>query len=269
MPPARIVCLSEESTEVLYRLGEQDRIVGVTAYTVRPPQARREKPVVAAFIDARIEKIVELRPDLVIAFSDLQADIVAELLRRGLEVHAFNQRTVQEILEFVRTLGALVGRAEAGGALADELAAHVALVRERAAALPVRPRVYFEEWPDPLITSIKWVAELIETAGGEYIFPELCGGRVARERIVADPAAILARKPDLMLASWCGKPLEPERVAARPGWAEAPFLRAGRLREIDAAIILQPGPAALTDGVDALHAAIAETAADLAASGSK
>lgn len=260
MPARRVCCLSEESTEVLYRLGEEDRIVGITAYTVRPPRARQEKPVVSAFRDARIDRIVALEPDLVITFSDIQADITAELVRHGLQVHAFNQRSVAEILDFVATMGALVGCGDEGAALAGELAAHVEDVRTRAAALPRRPRVYFEEWPDPLITSIKWVAELIEIAGGEYIFPELCGGKLARERIVADPAEVLARAPDLMLVSWCGKPFEPARVRARPGWADSKFVREGHVKEIDASIILQPGPAALTDGVDALHAAIAAVA---------
>jgi len=260
MPPARIVCLTEEPTEILYHLGEQDRIVGITEYTVRPPAAPRDKPVVSQFLTADLDGITDLRPDLVITFSDIQADIAAELILRGISVHALNQRSVADILEVVRTVAALVDRAADGRRYAAELAAHVDRVAARAADLPCRPRVYFEEWPKPTITAIKWVAELVEVAGGHYVFPELCGGKLASERIVSDLAEVLRRQPDLMLASWCGANFKPRTVRRRPGWADADFVRAGRLVEIPSEIILQPGPAALTDGLDAMHAAIAPTA---------
>jgi iron complex transport system substrate-binding protein len=260
MPARRIACLSEEPTEILYHLGEQDRIVGITEYTVRPPAAARDKPVISQFLRADIEEIVRLEPDLVITFSDIQADIAAELIRRGISVHALNQRSVDDILEVVRTVAALVGRQADGERYAAELAAGLESVRAAAAGLPRRPRVYFEEWPKPTITAIRWVAELIEIAGGTYVFPELCGGKRGPDRIVEDPAEILRRKPDLMLASWCGARFKPEQVRRRPGWEAAGFVRRGRIREIPCEIILQPGPAALTDGVAALHAAIAEVA---------
>jgi iron complex transport system substrate-binding protein len=265
MPPERIACLSEEPTEILYHLGEQDRIVGITAYTVRPPQAPREKPVISFFQTADLEGIEALAPDLVIAFSDIQADIVAALVKRGLSVIAFNQRSVADILEVVRTIAALVDRTEDGRRYANELAEHLQEVRRKAQRLPLRPRVYFEEWPKPTITAIRWVAELIETAGGDYLFPELCGGKLGQDRMVPDPAEILRRKPELMLASWCGANFKPKTVKQRPGWESAEFVRCDRLVEIPSEIILQPGPAALTAGVDALHEAIAEVAHTLAA----
>ncbi|MFO7653459.1 MAG: ABC transporter substrate-binding protein [Candidatus Krumholzibacteriia bacterium] len=258
----RIACLSEEPAEILYHLGEEDRIVGITEYTCRPPRARDEKPVVSQFVRADLGRIAELMPDLVIGFSDLQADIAAALLRRGLNVLVFNQRSVADILQVVRAVGALVDRAEDGRRWAVELQSGLDDVRGRAAALPRRPRVYFEEWPRPIITAIGWVAELVEIAGGEYVFPDLCGGRLAAERTVADPAEILARRPELMLASWCGARFRPEVVLRRPGFAASPLAEPGRLLEVPSEIILQPGPAALTDGLDALHAAIARVAAE-------
>jgi iron complex transport system substrate-binding protein len=260
MPPERIACLCEEPTEILYHLGEEARIVGITAYTVRPPRAVREKPVISRFREADIERIVALEPDLVFTFSDLQADIAATLIRRGLSVHALNQRRLEDILEVVRTVAALVGRADDGIRYAEALAVHADEVRARAARLTLRPRVYFEEWPKPTISAIAWVAELIEIAGGDYIFPDLCRGRSGTERIVEDPAEILRREPDLMFASWCGAKFKPESVHKRPGWSRAEFVRLGRLIEVPAEIILQPGPAALTDGLDALHTAIADVA---------
>jgi len=263
MPPRRIVCLCEEPTEILYHLGEQDRIVGITAYTVRPPQALREKPAVSHFLEADLDGIVALEPDLAVTFSDLQADISAELIRRGVTVLALNQRTVADILEAVRLLAAIVGRASEGEVYASELTTHLEAVRQQGLALPRRPRVYFEEWPKPLITAIGWVAELVEAAGGEYIFPELCGGNTGSDRTVDDPAEVLRRKPDLMLASWCGARFKPQTVRERPGWAEAEFVRRDHLVEIPSEIILQPGPAALTDGVAAVHRAIARVAAEL------
>ena len=260
MPPRRIACLCEEPTEILYHLGEGDRVVGITAYTVRPPEAVRDKPVIAHFVEADIDGIMALEPDLAITFSDLQADIAAELIRRGVGVLALNQRSVADILEVVRTVGAIAGRAAEAVAYADELAAHVETVRERAARLPRRPRVYFEEWPKPTITAIGWVAELVGVAGGEYLFPELAGGKLAADRTLEDPAEVLRREPDLMLASWCGAKFKPKTVTRRPGWGEADFVRRGRLVEIPSEIILQPGPAALTAGLDALHEAIGEVA---------
>jgi iron complex transport system substrate-binding protein len=255
-PPERIVCLTEETVETLYLLGEQDRIVGISGYVVRPPEARREKPRVSAFTSADIPKILALKPDLVLTFSDLQADIVAELIRHGLNVHAFNQRTIAEILAMIRTLGALVGAQARADALADELAGRVDAVRETGARLPRRPKVFFEEWDDPLISGIAWVSELVDAAGGIDIFPELARGRSARERIVL-PGDVISRAPDIIIGSWCGKKFRPEKVAARPGFADVPAVKAGELHEIKSPLILQPGPAALTDGLAALQAIIA------------
>jgi len=253
-PPQRIVCLTEETVETLYLLGEQDRIVGISGYTVRPPQARRDKPRVSAFNSANIDKIVALRPDLVLAFSDIQADIVADLIRGGIAVHAFNQRTLVEIFAMIRTLGALVGAGERADALARSYEERVAAAR---AAQPMRrPKVFFEEWDDPLISGIGWVSELIEAAGGVDIFPELASGRAAKDRIVA-PADVVARTPDIIVGSWCGKKFRPEKVAARPGFDTVPAVRAGALYEIKSSLILQPGPAALTDGLDAIRRIIA------------
>lgn len=263
MPPRRIVCLCEEPTEILYHLGEQDRIVGITAHTVRPPQAPREKPVVSHFLEADLDAIVALEPDLAITFSDLQADISAELIRRGVTLLALNQRTVADILEAVRLVAAIVGRPSEGEVYASELTTHLEAVRQQGLALPRRPRVYFEEWPKPMITAIGWVAELVEAAGGEYIFPELSDGKTGSDRKVDDPAEVLRRQPDLMLASWCGARFKPQTVRKRPGWAEAVFVRQDRMVEIPSEIILQPGPAALTDGLAAVHRAIARVAAEL------
>lgn len=259
--PQRIVCLTEETTETLYLLGEERRIVGISGFTVRPPRARREKPRVSAFTSARTERIVALAPDLVLGFSDLQADIAAELIRRGLNVHVFNQRTVPEILAMIRTLGGMIGCEAKSVALAAQLEAGLAAVRARAAGLPRRPRVYFEEWDGPLISAIRWVSELIAAAGGEDCFPELARESLGRNRIVADPLEVVRRAPDIVLGSWCGKRFRPEQVAARPGWDTLPAVRAGFVREIKSAIILQPGPAALTDGVRALQEVIEEWAA--------
>jgi len=259
--PERIVCLTEETTETLYLLGEDWRIVGISGFTVRPPRARREKPRVSAFLSARTDRILALAPDLVLGFSDLQADIAAQLVRAGLEVHLFNQRSVAGILRMIRTLGGMIGCEARARALADELEAGLAEVRARAAALPRRPRVYFEEWDDPLISGIGWVAELIVLAGGEECFPELARESLGRNRIIADPLEVARRAPDIVLGSWCGKKFRAERVAARPGWEAVPAVRAGYLREIKSSIILQPGPAALTDGVRAIQQIIREWAA--------
>src|SRR5687767_2786953 len=247
-PPARIVCLTEETVETLYLLGEERRIVGVSGYAVRPPQVRREKPRVSAFISADFEKIIALEPDLVLTFSDLQADIVAELVRRNIAVHAFNQRDVAGILDMIRTLGALVGAAGKAEALAIALEQRIIAVRSRSEALRKHPRVYFEEWDEPMISGIRWVSELIEIAGGEDVFSQNSLSQAATGRIVQSDE-VLQRKPEVIIGSWCGKKFRPERVAARPGWHAIPAVRDKRLYEVKSSEILQPGPAALTDGV--------------------
>jgi iron complex transport system substrate-binding protein len=259
-PPQRIVCLTEETVETLYLLGEDRRIVGVSGYAVRPARVRKEKPRVSAFVSADFEKILALEPDLVLTFSDLQADIAAELIRRNVAVHAFNQRDVAGILAMIRTLGALVGAAGKADALAANLARRVDEVRGRAARLPRRPRVYFEEWDEPMISGIGWVAELVEVAGGIDPFPALSKRKSAKDRIVSGEQ-LIAGAPDIIVGSWCGKKFVPAKVAARPGFDAVPAVRDGFLREIKSALILQPGPAALTDGLDALVAVIAEWAA--------
>ena len=256
----RIVCLTEEPTEVLYALGESDRIVGISGFTVRPARARREKPKVSAFTSARIEEITKLSPDLVIGFSDIQADIAKELIARGIEVWIANHRSVEGILGYVRRLGAMVGAAERADRYAAELEARVEAVRKSAAALPARPRVYFEEWDDPRISAIRWVSELIGIAGGDDVFPERAASSLAKARIVADANEVIRAAPDIIIGSWCGKKFRPERVAARAGWAAIPAVRDGELHEVKSPIILQPGPAALTDGLDALHGIIARWA---------
>jgi iron complex transport system substrate-binding protein len=258
--PQRIVCLTEEPTEVLYALGEQHRIVGISGFTVRPPQARHEKPRVSAFTSARIEQILALQPDLAIGFSDMQADIAQSLVKHGIEVWIANHRTVEGILGYVQRLGALVGAAAQAGAFAAALAARVAAVREAAQRLPRRPKVYFEEWDDPLISAIRWVSELVGIAGGDDIFPERALAGLGRDRIVADAREVIERQPDIIIGSWCGKKFRPEKVAARPGWHEIPAVRNGELHEIKSPLILQPGPAALTDGLDTLHAIVARWA---------
>ncbi len=254
-PPERIVCLTEETVETLYLLGEQHRIVGISGYCVRPPEARREKPRISAFTSADIPKILALGPDLVLAFSDLQADIVAALVRQGVNVHAFNQRTVAGILAMIRMLGAMVGAADRADDLADELAAGLATARQQGVHLPHRPRVYFEEWDQPMISGIGWVSELIEAVGGIDIFADRAGGKAAKERIVTTEE-IIARAPGIIIGSWCGKKFRPEKVAARPGFASVPAVQTGALREIKSSLILQPGPAALTDGLRALQNAV-------------
>ena len=253
-PPRRIVCLTEETVETLYLLGEQDRIVGVSGYAVRPPQVRREKPRVAAFISADIPKILALEPDLVLTFSDLQADIVAGLIRAGIAVHAFNQRDIAGILAMIRTVGALVGVPDKADALARGFEDRLARIAAGANGA-LRPRVYFEEWDDPLISGIGWVFELVGIAGGKDVFPELSAKKSATERIVA-PEAVIAAAPDVILASWCGKKVVPDKIRRRPGWDAIPAVRNGRIVEIKSTIILQPGPAALTDGLDAIAAAL-------------
>jgi iron complex transport system substrate-binding protein len=261
--PHRIVCLTEEPTEVLYALGEQDRIVGISQFTVRPPEARRDKPKVSGFTSARIEKIVALEPDLVVGFSDIQADIARELIQAGIEVWISNHRTVEGILGYIRRLGAMIGAPHAANALAARLAEHVDSVAKQAASLPARPRVYFEEWDDPMISGIGWVSEIIEIAGGVDVFADQARSGLAQDRIIEDPSEVVRRRPDLLLASWCGKKYQPERVWARPGWDQLDPVQRRQAHEIPAEIILQPGPASLTDGLDAIHAIISGWASDL------
>ena len=258
--PTRIVCLTEETTEALYLLGEESRIVGISGFTVRPPRARKEKPRVSAFTSAKLERIVALEPDLAVGFSDLQADIAAELVRRGIEVHVFNQRSVAEILRMLRTLGGMIGCEAKTAALVAGLAEGLEALRAAAADLPRRPRVYFEEWDSPQISAIRWVSELIGIAGGDDVFPELATQSLGRDRIVADPLEVVRRAPYIVFGSLCGKKFSPRAVAARPGLADVPAVRDGELHEVKSSIILQPGPAALTDGVRELHRVISRWA---------
>jgi iron complex transport system substrate-binding protein len=258
--PARIVCLTEETTETLYLLGEGDRVVGISGYTVRPPEAR-SKPKVSAFINARFDKIETLKPDLILAFSDLQADIAAELIRRGHWVITFNQRSIAEILRMIRTLGALVGRQAAGEALADDLERGLDDIRRRAAHLDRRPRVFFEEWDDPLISGICWVDELIEIAGGDPLFPNLRTASLAKDRIVTVDA-VRAGNPAVIVASWCGKAMKKRTIVERPGWDRIDAVKHDHVYEIKSTYILQPGPASLTEGVTRLHEYIARAACD-------
>jgi len=254
--PERIVCLTEEPTEVLYALGEQHRIVGISGFTVRPPRARQEKPKVSAFTSARVDRILALEPDLAIGFSDIQADIAQALVKAGVEVWIANHRSVEQVLGYVLRLGAMVGAADRSRQYVDTLQDHIDAVRASAATLPCRPRVYFEEWDEPMISAIRWVSELVGIAGGDDVFPQRAAASLAGERIVADGSEIVRAAPDLIIGSWCGKKFRPERVTARPGFAGVPAVRDGELHEIKSPLILQPGPAALTDGLDALHAII-------------
>jgi len=258
--PQRIVCLTEEPTEVLYAIGEQDRIVGISGFTVRPPRARKEKPKVSAFTSAKIGEILKLEPDLVIGFSDIQADIARDLIKAGVEVWISNHRSVAGILDYIRRLGALVGAAAKAEALVREAEAKIAKVENATSKLSRRPRVYFEEWDEPMISGIRWVAELVRIAGGDDIFPELAEKSLARDRIIADSDEVVRRAPDIIFGSWCGKRFRPEKVAARPGWDGIPAVRDGELHEVKSPIILQPGPAALFDGLDALHRIVVEWA---------
>jgi iron complex transport system substrate-binding protein len=260
--PSRIVCLTEETTETLYLLGEGHRVVGVSGYTVRPPEARR-KPRVSAFISAKYDRIAALQPDLILTFSDLQATITCELVKRGYPVVAFNQRSIAEILQMIRMLGALVGCASRAETLAADLELELDSIRAATTRLPARPRVYFEEWDDPLISGIRWVEELVEVAGGDPIFPELRHARLGRDRIVSGDA-VIDRRPDVIVASWCGKAVRPEKIATRAGWQDIPAVRNRHIYEIKSSYILQPGPASLTEGVHQLHRIIARAAQDLA-----
>jgi iron complex transport system substrate-binding protein len=256
MFPQRIVCLTAETTEVLYLLGEQDRIAGISGYTTRPARARREKPKVAAFTSAKIDKILALQPDLVLGFSNLQADIAAELIRAGVEVHVFNQRSVAEILRMIATLGALVGAQDKAAALIADLQGTIDSVKQTVSYLPHHPRVYFEEWNEPLITGIRWASELIEIAGGEDCFAELSRHPSAKDRILANSDIVIERMPDIIIGSWCGKKFQPEQVVARPGWPTIPAVQDGMVFEIKSADILQPGPSAITYGLKQLQTII-------------
>lgn len=259
--PHRIVCLTEEPTEVLYALGEEHRIVGISGFTVRPARARKEKPKVSAFTSAKIGEILKLEPDLVIGFSDMQADIARELIKAGVEVWISNHRSVDGILAYIRRLGAMVGAGAKAEAYAQEAERHIAKIRAAAEALPKHPRVYFEEWDEPLITGIRWVAELVRIAGGEDVFPHQSGQSLAKHRILADPGEVVRAAPEVIFGSWCGKRFRPEHVAARPGWDAIPAVRSGDVVEIKSPIILQPGPAALFDGLSEMHRHIAAWAA--------
>jgi len=256
--PSRIVCLTEETTEWLYLLGEESRIVGISGYTVRPRRAREEKPKVSAFLSAKIDRILALEPDCVFGFSDLQADIAAALVRQGVQVTIFNQRSVEEIFSMLWQVAAIVGRGERGLDLLQAMRTRLDAIGQAAAALPRRPRVFFEEWDEPPISCIRWVSELVGIAGGDDCFPELARQPLGKDRIVADPMEIVRRNPDIVIGSWCGKKFRPERVAARSGWEQVNAVRDGQLFEIKSADILQPGPAALTDGVEQLHRIVTE-----------
>jgi len=257
-PPERIVCLTEETVETLYLLGEERRIVGISGYVVRPPRARREKPRVSAFISADVPKILDLKPDLVLTFSDLQAEIAATLVRHGIAVHAFNQRTVTEILDMVLMLGALTGAVDRARSLAQQLTLSIDGAREKAARLSRRPKVYFEEWDDPMISGIAWVSELVEVAGGIDVFARHSANKSARDRVVT-AEDVIHQAPDIIIGSWCGKKFRPEKVALRPGFVGIPAVQRGALHEIKSSLILQPGPAALTDGLAALQAIILQS----------
>ncbi|MBA2673451.1 ABC transporter substrate-binding protein [Ramlibacter sp.] len=251
--PQRIVCLTEEATEWLYLLGEQARIVGISGYTVRPRRAREEKPKVSAFLSAKIDKILELEPDCVFGFSDLQADIASALVRKGVQVTIFNQRSVQEIFSMLYQVAAMVGQEAQGVRLLEGMRARLLEIEVAGRALARRPRVYFEEWDEPHISAIRWVSELAGIAGGDDCFAELALQPMGKDRIIADGAEIVRRDPDIIIGSWCGKKFRAEKVAARAGWANVKAVATGQLFEIKSADILQPGPAALTDGVEQLH----------------
>jgi len=256
--PERIVCLTEETTETLYLLGEQDRIVGISGFTVRPPIARKEKPKVSAFTSAKIDRILELNPDMVLGFSDLQADIAAELIRRGVNVMVMNHRSVSEILDMILMLSAMVGASDRGQHLVDDYQRRINNITQAAAKFSTRPKVYFEEWDEPMISAIRWVSELISLAGGDDCFEELGKMSHGKDRIIAESQTVIDANPDIIIGSWCGKKFRPERVAERAGWDAINAVKNNRLFEIKSPNILQPGPAALTDGLDQLHQIMSE-----------
>lgn len=247
--PERIICLTEETTEALYLMEEDHRIIGISAYTMRPERARREKTKVSAYITARTEKILALKPDLVLAFSDMQADIVADLIKEGINVHCFNHRSISETLQMIRTLSSLIGKPEKGEKLVTELQSNLTNIQQQAAKLPIRPKVYFEEWFDPIITGIGWVSELIEIAGGIDCYQEFAKQSLAKNRIVADASDVIAKQPDIYIASWCGRKFDKEKVTSRDGWQDIPAIKNDDIYEVNSTDILQPDPAALTDGV--------------------
>jgi iron complex transport system substrate-binding protein len=259
--PQRIVCLTEETTEWLYLLGQEQRIVGISGYTVRPPRARQEKPRISSFLDGKINRIVALEPDLVIGFSDMQAALADKLIRAGLNVLVTNQRSVAQIFQTLRLVAGLVGAQDRADAWITQCEARHAQIAQAASTWPRRPRVYFEEWDEPMISAIRWVSELVTVAGGDDVFPELALQSMGRDRVIADALAPARRAPDVIIGSWCGKKFRPEKVAARAGWAEVPAVRDAELHEIKSCDILQPGPAALTDGLERLHAICARWAA--------
>jgi len=256
--PERIICLTEETTETLYLLGEEQRIVGISGFTVRPARARKEKPKISAFTSAKIDKILALKPDLVLGFSDLQADIAANLIKQGVNVHVFNQRSITGIFQMIAILGGLIGCEAKAQQLIVELSENLERIKSESKKFSTRPKVFFEEWDDPLFSGIQWVSELIELAGGEDIFPELAKEALGKNRIIADPQEVIRRQPDIIIGSWCGKKFRPEKVAAREGWQAIPAVRAGHIYEIKSALILQPGPAALTDGIAQIFKIIKE-----------
>jgi iron complex transport system substrate-binding protein len=249
--PERIICLTEETTETLYLLGEEDRIIGISGFTYRPPEARKNKPKVSAFVDADIPKIEALSPDLILAFSDIQADITRELVKRGHTVMTFNQRSLDEIYRAIITTGAFVGRSQEAKSLVESYQERITKIQARTARYPKRLKVYFEEWPDPMISTIRWVSELIDIAGGEDIFKELREAGLAKGRII-NPADVVERAPDIIIGSWCGKMVKKQEILERDGWGSIPAIKNNQVHEINSTLILQPGPAALTDGLDAL-----------------
>jgi iron complex transport system substrate-binding protein len=258
--PQRIVCLTEETTEWLYLLGQEQRVVGISGYTVRPPRARQEKPRISSFLDGKIDRIVALEPDLVIGFSDMQAALADKLIRAGLNVLVTNQRSVAQIFQTLRLVAGLVGAQDRAEAWIAQCQARHAQIAQAASAWPRRPRVYFEEWDEPMISAIRWVSELVTVAGGDDVFPELALQSMGRDRVIADAQEPAWRTPDIIIGSWCGKKFRPDKVAARAGWAEVPAVRDAELHEIKSCDILQPGPAALTDGLENLHAICARWA---------
>ena len=256
--PQRIVWLTEETTEWLYLLGQESRIVGISGYTVRPRRAREEKPKVSAFLSAKIDKILALKPDCVIGFSDMQADVASALIRQGVQVTVFNQRSVGEIFAVLQQIATMVGCETEGDEWLQSVRAALMAAEAQAASLPRRPRIYFEEWDEPAISAIRWVSELMAIAGGDDCFPELALQRMGRQRIIADPHEVVRRNPDIIIGSWCGKKFRPEKVAARAGWQDVTAVREGALHEIKSCDILQPGPAALTDGFAQLQHIVAQ-----------